>query len=54
MTIALACQTLGALHRDIVQHGLKAGPMFGLLGRQAKVCLEIRDARVGMVDPLAD
>ena len=51
---AVTRPALGALHRDIVQHGFKAGPMLGLIGRQAKVRLEIGNARVGAVDAFAN
>jgi hypothetical protein len=37
-----------------VQRRFKAGPVLGLIGRQAKARLEVGDTRVGAVDALTD
>jgi hypothetical protein len=35
-----------------MERGFKAGPVFGLIGRQAKIGLEICEARICVVDAL--
>ena len=45
---------LGASHCDVVQRGLKAGPMLGLFRRQAQVRFENRDTGISTISALTD